>query len=268
MTGMRTPFAASLLLLTLVGSTVSPAQAGSNEVKTVELAAEVVHALGDIPLKGIPRGLLHDAAGVAVIPHVVKAGLVVDAQRGRGVMLLHGTDGSWSNPIFVTLSGAGIGGQAGIEATDLVLVFKTQPSLDRAMRGKLTLGQDAAIAAGPIGRDAMAATDGRLLKAEIYSYSRSHGLFAGISIEGSHLRIDNHANKIFYGLREGRPGEVLAYRGTHFAAVENLRSQLALLSGPPLPPAVLVPVPTPASPAPTVLVPVPNPAPSRPPLPR
>jgi lipid-binding SYLF domain-containing protein len=226
-----------LLLLALSGGVL---RAGSHEVKTVETAGEVVHALANIPLKGIPRGLLHDAAGVAIIPHVVKAGLVVDARFGRGVVLRREPDGRWSGPVFVTLSGAGIGGQAGIESTDLVLVFKPRKSLDRALRGKLTLGEDVTIAAGPIGREAEAATDRHLLKAEIYSYSRSRGLFAGVSLEGAHLHIDTHGNKEFYGLHKGHVDEVLTYRGAPLASAEALKAELARLGG-----AAVIPVPPP-----------------------
>ncbi len=202
MTGMRTPIGASLLVVSLF---VSPLHAGSRELKVVESAAGVVQGMSIIPW-----GLLHDAAGVAIIPHAVKAALVIDEQFGRGVVLVHERDGRWSNPVFVTLKGGGIGGQAGIETTDLVLVFKTKNSLDRAMQGRLTLGQEATIAAGPIGREFELASEGRLLKAEIFSYSHSRGLFAGVSLERARLQIDAHSNKAFYGLREGSCGEVMA----------------------------------------------------------
>lgn len=224
---------------------VHTAQAGSREVKTVEASAEVIHALAGIPLRGIPRAMLHDAAGVAIIPHVVKTALVLDARFGRGVIVVHQPDGCWGHPVFVTLTGGGAGAQAGIEATDLVLVFKTPKSLDRALHGKLTLGEDVTVAAGPLGRDAEVATDRRLLKAEIYSYSRSRGLFAGLSLEGARLHLDPRANAAFYGLRDGRPEEVLGYHGAPIAAAEALRAQLGALSGaPPAPP----PVPPSAAP--------------------
>jgi lipid-binding SYLF domain-containing protein len=230
MTGLRTPLAASLLL-TL---TAAPLAAADREVKTVASAAETVQALSAIPLKGIPRALLHDAAGVAVIPHVVKAGLLIDGRFGRGVILVHEPNGCWGNPVFVTLSGAGVGGQAGIEETDLVLVFKTKPSLERALRGKLALGGDASIAAGPLGRETEVASD-RLLKADVYSYSRSRGLFAGLSLEGAGLRVDEEANEAFYGLRGGRAADVLAYHGRQIPdVVEDLKEQLDKLSMPPV----------------------------------
>ena len=110
--------------------------------------------------------------------------------------------------------GPGFGFQAGVQSTDVVLVFKTSKGLDRILSGrdKLTLGADVAVAAGPVGRQAGAGTDGQL-GAEIYSYSRSRGLFAGVSLEGAGLRVDTHANEAFYGLRRCGPGDVLARRG-------------------------------------------------------
>lgn len=218
--------------LLLLASPTARLQARSRELKTVESATAVMHALADIPLKGIPRALMHEAAGVAIFPHVLKAGLVVDERFGRGVILVHEPDSRWSNPVFVSLEGLGIGGQAGIEATELVLVFKTRKSLERALHGKLTLGGDVSIAAGPLGREVEAATDG-WLKAEVYSYSRSRGLFAGVSLEGASLRVDGRANEKFYGLKAGRPEDVLAHHEISIAPVQGLQAQVARLSEPP-----------------------------------
>src|SRR5438093_8709967 len=105
--------------------------AETRELKTVESAADIIRALSAIPLKCIPPALMQDAKGVAIVPHVVKAGLVVGGRFGRGVVLVRQLDGTWSNPVFVILVGGGVGWQAGIQSTDLVLVFKTSHSLDR-----------------------------------------------------------------------------------------------------------------------------------------
>ena len=120
-----------------------------------------------------------------IVPRVIKAGLVVGGRFGRGVVLVRNGKGCWSNPAFVTLTGGSVGWQIGVQSTDLVLVFKNRKTADRLLHGKdkLTLGADAAVAAGPLGRQAEAGTDARL-HAEIYSYSRSRGLFAGISLKG------------------------------------------------------------------------------------
>ncbi|HZV04783.1 MAG TPA: lipid-binding SYLF domain-containing protein [Gemmataceae bacterium] len=225
MIGARLRLGASVLVVTLAASSL---WAGHREVKTVESAANVVQGLSVIPW-----GLLHNAAGVAIIPHALKAALVVDGEFGRGVILIHEPDGRWSNPIFITLHGGGIGGQAGIESTDLVLVFRTRKALDRALQGKCSLGQEVSIAAGPIGREAELATEGPFLKAEIFSYSRSRGLFTGVSLERTRLHIDAHSNRAFYGLRAGDAREVLARRGNPIAAAEMLKARLIGLKGPP-----------------------------------
>jgi lipid-binding SYLF domain-containing protein len=229
MSNLRTPFTAILLLLSLAPA---PLHARGQEVKTVEMSSIVVQGMSVIPW-----GLLHQAAGVAIIPHTFKAALVLDGEFGRGVVVFHEPDGRWSNPVLVTLRGSGLGGQAGLESTDLVLVFMTRTALDRAMQGRLTLGEDFALAAGPIGRDAQIAHEGRL-KADIYSYSRSRGLFAGVSLGTARLHIDTNANKAFYGCREGSPAEVFAYRGAPVAAAETLKASLLGLQ----PGAMLVPV--------------------------
>lgn len=199
---------ASLGLLLLL--TWSPVQAGNREAKTMEAAAATVRDLAAIPLRGIPQSLLHHAAGVAVIPHATKTALLVDWEFGQGVMLVHEGDGRWSNPVFITLKGFGVGAEAGLEKTDLVLVFKTRKSLDRALRGKLTLGGDVAVSAGPLGRETEVGSD-RKLKAEVFSYSRSRGLFVGLTVEGTHLSVDKKANEAFYHLPGGNAPDVLAF---------------------------------------------------------
>ncbi|HLJ95289.1 MAG TPA: lipid-binding SYLF domain-containing protein [Gemmataceae bacterium] len=234
------------LLLTLAGT---PSYADSRELRTIEAATATLQALSAIPLRCIPPSLIQDAKGVAIIPSVVKAGFVVGGRFGRGVVLVREPNGAWSNPVFVALVGAGVGGQLGIQSTDLVLIFKSRHSLDRILRGKskLTLGGDVAIAAGPIGRDAEAATDAQL-KAEIFSYSRSRGLFAGVSLEGAGILADAYANETFYGLRGGRPEDVLARQGVHIAAVETLKANLSAMSRPPAAPIFLIPSQTPPPP--------------------
>jgi lipid-binding SYLF domain-containing protein len=222
-------------------------------LRTVEDAGEAVRAFSAIPLGGIPPALLRDAKGVAVIPHVVKAGFLVGGRFGRGVVLPRLANGGWGDPVFITLTGGGFGLQAGVQSTDVVLVCKSTNSLNWALRGggQFTLGGDVAVAAGPVGRQAEAATDAQL-RAEIYSYSRSRGLFAGVSLEGASLAADPAANASFYPIR----GAVEA------AAVEGLKARLAGLSAPvppPPPPLIFTPAPAPPSPA--------APPPCLPPLP-
>jgi lipid-binding SYLF domain-containing protein len=243
------PLGASLLLLSLAAA---PLRAGGREAATVDAAADAVAAFSDLSLKGIPPALMRDAQGVAVIPNVVKAGFVVGGRFGRGVVLVRQPGGGWSNPVFVTLAGGGVGWQVGVQSTDVILVFKTRDGLDRILqgKGKLTLGGDVGVAAGPVGRQAEAATDGQL-KAEIYSYSRSRGLFAGVSLEGAGLVVDADADAAFYGPRCGRPADILSLPGVTAPEVGCLKGRLDELTGGPAPPALSVPLPTTPPPPPS-----------------
>ncbi len=209
-------------------------QASSPELKTIEQATATVRAVAGLALKGLPPAVLREAAGVAILPHVVKTGLVLDERHGQGVILVHEPDGRWSQPVFVALRGRGIGLQAGIEATDLVLVFKTRRSLERALHGQLTLGTDASVAAGPLGHEIEKVTTGPLLRAEILSYSHSRGLFAGVALEGDMLHVDLRANAAFHGVRNGRAEDVLARTGAVPPAVELLRAELVRLGSTPV----------------------------------
>jgi len=214
---------------------VVPLRAGNREQKTLETAEAAIQALASSSSRGIPPFLLHDAAGVAILPHVVKAGVVLDGEFGRGVILPREEGGKWGNPVFVTLSGGGIGGQAGIETTDLILVFKTRASLDRALKGKVKFGADVAVAVVPVGQEAEAELDPRRAKAEVFSYSHSRGLFVGLSLEGAGLRVDKRANEAFYGASGSRVADVPARREPAIAAVESMKAQLTTLSATPVP---------------------------------
>lgn len=178
--------------------TLSNASAGDDELKRARHAVEVLNEIMQAPDKRIPSELLSKAYAIAVIPDVIKAGFVIGGRHGLGLMSIKNTDGTWSNPSFVSMTGGSIGFQAGVQSTDVVLVFRTQRGVDNIVHGKFTLGADAAVAAGPVGRNAAASTDAEL-KAEIYSYSRSRGLFAGVSLDGSVLAIDHDANQSVYG---------------------------------------------------------------------
>lgn len=252
----------SWLFLALLGAALAADPAVAGETATVDSATDVLTALSDIPARGIPPALLQDAQAVAIIPNVLKAGFIIGGRHGTGVLLVRQPDGAWSNPVFVSLTGGSIGWQVGVQSTDIVLVFKTRAGLERIMRGrgKLTLGADIAVAAGPVGRQAEAATDGQL-RAEIYSYSRSRGLFAGLSLEGAGLNVDNEANDDFYRLRGLRTADILAMRNVAVPSAERLKAELTRLSAPP---ALLVPVAPPPPPAPVVpppVAPVPPPPP-------
>ena len=173
--------------------------------ETLYDATVILADLSNIPAKGIPPALMADAHGVIIIPRVVKAGFVIAGSGGHGVVMARDKDKRWSDPVFVNFGGGSVGFQAGVESTDVVLVFRDRKSLDRLLegKGKVTLGADASVAAGPVGRQAMAGTDAKL-EAEIVSYSRSRGLFAGVALDGSVIRPDANTNAMFKG--DMRPG--------------------------------------------------------------
>ncbi|WP_266183695.1 lipid-binding SYLF domain-containing protein [Dyella humicola] len=188
-----------LLLASLV--LLLPAMAAHAEDPPLERAQNSVRVLKEImeaPDKSIPQDLLKDAKAIAVIPDLLKVGFIFGGRRGEGLISVKSPDGTWSNPSFITMTGGSVGFQAGVSSTDVILVFRTQRGVDSIVNGKFTLGADAAAAAGPVGRTATASTDSQF-KAEIYSYSRSRGLFAGVALDGSALRIDYDANEAIYG---------------------------------------------------------------------
>ena len=193
-------FKTSLHRLLLIGLLL-PAMAVHAEDPPLVRATNAVRVLKEImqaPDKAIPQDLLRDAKAIAVIPDRIKAGFIFGGSRGEGLISVKTADGTWSNPSFITMTGGSVGFQAGVSSTDVVLVFRTQRGVDSIVRGKFTLGADASAAAGPVGRTASAATDAQM-KAEIYSYSRTRGLFAGVALDGSVLRIDYDANAAVYG---------------------------------------------------------------------
>lgn len=186
------------LLAVLMTVVAAPALAGEEENARAENAVRVLKEVMEAPDKAIPRDLLQNAHAIAVVPDVIKAGFVVGGRHGSGLISVKTRDGTWSNPSFVSMTGGSIGFQAGVSSTDVILVFRTQRGVDSIVHGKFTLGADASAAAGPVGRTAQAATDAQL-KAEIYSYSRARGLFAGAALDGTAITIDNDANQAVYG---------------------------------------------------------------------
>ncbi|AJC46389.1 lipid-binding SYLF domain-containing protein [Xanthomonas sacchari] len=186
----------ALLLSTLLF--VGHAVAGPEEDERARNALRVLTDIQKIPEQAIPDKLLDEGRAIVVIPDTLKAGLVIGGRRGHGLMSVKRPDGTWSNPVFVKLTGGSIGFQVGVQSSDVVLVFRNDRSLDNIVNGKFTLGADAGVAAGPVGRNAAAATDGQL-KAEIWSWSRARGLFAGVALDGAALQIDDAADLNAYG---------------------------------------------------------------------
>ncbi|GAB2506532.1 YSC84-related protein [Lysobacter humi (ex Lee et al. 2017)] len=186
------------LALALSLAVATPALAGPTEDARAQNALRVMREIQKIPESAIPEKLLDEARAIVVVPDALKIGLVVGGRRGHGLLSVKNPDGTWSAPSFVKLTGGSLGLQAGVQSADIVLVFRSDRGLDSIVNGKVTLGADAGVAAGPVGRTAATATDGQL-KAEIWSWSRARGLFAGIALDGAVLSIDDAANEAAYG---------------------------------------------------------------------
>ena len=215
------------LSLALSLAVAATAQAGPREDAQVENAVRVLAEIQAIPESSIPDKLLDEAKAIVIVPDTIKAGLVLGGRRGRGVLSVRTADGGWSNPSFVTLTGGSIGLQVGVQSADVVLVFRSERGLDSIVNGKFTLGADAGVAAGPMGRNAAAATDGQM-KAEIWSWSRARGLFAGVALDGAVLSIDDKANEAVYG-QDTTPRMIFEDRASQppSAAIAAFRERLA-----------------------------------------
>ncbi len=202
-----------------------PALAGERQRVKLRTAVDVWKELMEAPGKKVPMKLLEDARCVAVIPGVIKGAFVWGGHRGKGVLTCRSGDG-WSAPIFVNMTGASFGFQIGGQAIDFVLFFVTDRSVRSLLKSKFTLGGDASVAAGPLGRTAEASTDLKL-KAEIYSYGKARGLFAGISFQGARLAANQKWINEYYGKRLW-PESVL-FEGAISTPPREARAFLAVL---------------------------------------
>jgi SH3 domain-containing YSC84-like protein 1 len=204
----------------------SATQAGK-EKERIEKSTLVLQDFKAIREKGIPPQIMDQAEGVVIIPGLLNGGFVVGGKRGRGVALVKTDKDGWSDPVFVTFTGGSLGLQAGVQSIDLVLVFKHKGVLAKVENGDFTVGGDVSAAAGPVGRSSSANTDYKL-EAEVYSYSRSRGLFAGISINGSNIGIDKDAIAKFYGSNVNSH-ELFASNKSNSAEVGQLKAALNAL---------------------------------------
>jgi len=218
----RAPLAAAFAFLGLA-LLARPAHAGAPEDARLTTATDVLEELRGSPDQGVPTWLFDRAYGVAVIPNVIKGAFFVGGRGGKGVLVSRDPSGRFSDPLFLTLAGANFGLQWGAQASDVVLVFATRRSLEHFARGQLTLGATASVAAGPVGRAGEASAG---VQAEIYSYSRARGLFAGIALDGTVLAVDRKSNRGYYG-RDVGSAEVLA--GTARGNSESARRFIATL---------------------------------------
>ena len=169
----------------------SPAEVTAINANTVFAQAMVM------PQNEIPRSLLAEAQAIAIVPSMIRGAFVIGVQHGRGVLVARDATGTWQPPRMIRITGGSIGYQIGVQATDLVLVFRTPQSVQNLLAGTIKIGVDASAAAGPVGRQTSAGTDLRL-QAEILSYSRARGAFVGVSIDGSSISLDPTAEMMYY----------------------------------------------------------------------
>lgn len=206
-------------------SLVVPARAAwMSETETVRQASVVLDQIMAAPGGGIPQQLLANAQAIVIVPQMKGGAFVVGIRKGRGVVVVRESGGGWRALQFVEMTGGSVGWQAGVQSSDVILVFRSRHSLNNLMNGKLTIGADASVAAGPVGRQVAAATD-LDLSAEIYSYSRSRGAFVGVAIDGTVLKSDPHASARYYPPSGAVPpeagrliGQLAAYSGTKVVA--------------------------------------------------
>jgi len=233
---------------------------GAEELQTVTSARQTLDEFGGLQIESIPPMMLNAAEGVAIFPNMIKGGFILGVNYGKGVLMVRRPDRTWSPPVMVTMGGGSLGFQAGLQAADIVLVFATPRSLQGILSGqKVTLGADASVALGPIGRQANAATDARL-GAEIYSYARSRGLFLGVSVNGASLSIDDRANAMLYSRFGVTPQDVFEGRGLAFheevqALINDLAARTQQTVAAPQPQAAALSQPV-AAPQPVPLQPV------------
>ena len=194
----RLPVAPILAVFLLIVSTVAFAFNRGDAVKRLQRATQVFKEIMSAPDKGIPEDLLDKCECVGIVPGLKKAGLGLGGKYGKGVLMCRKPDRSWTAPSFITIEGGSIGFQIGFTQIDVVMVMMNRKGVDKLIDDKFTLGADASAAAGPVGRQTSAQTNIRL-DAEILTYSRAKGLFAGVSLEGATLRQDKDDNGDFYG---------------------------------------------------------------------
>jgi len=243
--------------------------AATKELQTVQMSKMTLDEFSGLKIESIPANVFNSAEGIAIFPNMIKGGFILGVNYGNGLLMVRRPDRTWSPPVMCTMGGGSLGFQAGVQASDIVLVFATPRSLEGILRGdKVKLGADASVAVGPIGRAADASTDARM-GAEIYSYARARGLFLGVSVNGASLSVDPNANAMLYGRAGLTPADVFQDRGLAFhpevkALIDDLNArtaQAAQGAGQPVtavpPPAAVPqatiqpqPIPQPVQPAP------------------
>ncbi|HTT43547.1 MAG TPA: lipid-binding SYLF domain-containing protein [Steroidobacteraceae bacterium] len=246
-----------LAVLALICSAVVQAQA--RQEGRLLISSQVLEELRTSRDQAIPDRLLERAYGIAVIPDMTKIAFFAGGRHGRGVLVVRDSKGRFSNPVFISMTGGSFGWQWGVQSSDIVLVFTTEKGIRGISGGKLTLGADASVAAGPVGRTASAATD-QNFKAEVYSYSRTRGIFAGLALDGTVLSIDDSANSEFYKKSDVAASDIITGAvSTEDPAAQRFLAAIATSTGtvrtasvagapPAVQPAIAAGAPAPAAP--------------------
>jgi SH3 domain-containing YSC84-like protein 1 len=169
----------------------------SDEAETIGDATEVIKEFAGMK-EGPPRGLVEKAEAIIIVPGLVKASFVVGGEHGDGVLVARDANGNWGQPVLVDITGGSIGWQAGVSSTDLVLIFMRDANVNELLDGEFKLSGEAGVAVGPLGREGSAGADVHFDE-PIYSYSRSKGVFAGVSVEGTQIGLDDDSNVVLYG---------------------------------------------------------------------
>jgi lipid-binding SYLF domain-containing protein len=196
---MKRHFAVAVLAVAAIVSPVLAQKPPDSEVKRIADATTVVEEIMSAADKSVPQSVMEKAQGIAVFPSLLKGGVGIGGERGHGVLSVRDKkNGGWSAPAFLTITGGSIGAQIGMQAVDLILIINNERGLEQLVKNQFKVGADMGVAAGPVGREAAASTDIQM-RAQMFSYSRSRGLFAGVTLNGATIRQDRDANERFYG---------------------------------------------------------------------
>ena len=221
---MKNTIVKSMSLLLMAVALINPVKAQEKQKEKIQKSTEIITEFKRMK-ESIPEQLFQQAQGIVIIPNLINAGLGIGGKRGKGVAMVKNASGNWSDPLFVSLTGGSIGFQAGVQSVDLVLIFKKRSTLLNIGKRTFNLGGDISVAAGPVGRSSTADTDYKLT-AEVYSYSRSKGLFAGISLNGTVLGVDKDANRAFYGKNRTAASVLSSSSKVTYSSVRPLKDAL------------------------------------------
>jgi lipid-binding SYLF domain-containing protein len=216
----------ALLVLVLAPVTI---MAQSDQADRVREAGVILAEITKASDNAVPTSILQKAEAIAVFPSTIKGAFIVGAQRGRGIISVRDANGAWSNPAFLTLTGGSVGFQIGGQAVDIVLVVMNRRGVENLLMNQFEIGGEASATAGPVGRDAAASTDVQM-RAQMLSYSRSRGLFAGVSLKGAAIRQDEDSNQAFYGTRLRTRDIVLDGKATQPQSAEAVTQWQAALT--------------------------------------